>query len=137
MKRSRRLKRSGVAAVEFALVLPFLLLMFFAAIEFSRANTVNNSVGQAAYEGARRAILPGASVEEVEDAVLESLSPIRVSGTEVTVSPDPIPDDAEAVTVEVSVPMDQNSYTLPRFFKGYNLDSACTLRCERSLANTH
>jgi Flp pilus assembly protein TadG len=43
----------GAAAVEFALVLPLLLLMIFGIVEFGRAYNVQISITNAAREGAR------------------------------------------------------------------------------------
>jgi Flp pilus assembly pilin Flp len=51
--RHRILDERGQAAVEFALVLPLLLLVLFAVVEFSRAYNVYNDLNQMAADGAR------------------------------------------------------------------------------------
>lgn len=43
----------GAAAVEFALILPFLLLLIFGIVDFARAYNVHISLSGAAREGAR------------------------------------------------------------------------------------
>ncbi len=54
--------------VEFAICFPLLLLFFFAAFEFCRANMIRQTADNAAYEGARRAIVPGATAEDARAA---------------------------------------------------------------------
>ena len=54
---NKRWNDKGTAAVEFALVLPLLLLMLFAIIEFSIAMYDKAIVTNASREGARRGIL--------------------------------------------------------------------------------
>jgi Flp pilus assembly protein TadG len=51
--RHRLLDQRGQAAVEFALVLPLLLLVLFAVVEFSRAYNAYNDLNQMAADGAR------------------------------------------------------------------------------------
>ena len=50
--------RRGAVAVEFAITVPFLFLILFGSIEFSRANMLRQTVSQAAYEAARRGDIP-------------------------------------------------------------------------------
>jgi Flp pilus assembly protein TadG len=49
----------GAAAVEFALLLPLLLLIVFGIIDFGRAINAQITITQAAREGARALSLPG------------------------------------------------------------------------------
>ena len=63
----RRWKRDegGQAAVEFALVLPFLLIMLIGIVEFGRAWNEHQVLTDAARETARRASLPD-PIEQVD-----------------------------------------------------------------------
>jgi len=54
---SRRLDRSGQALVEFALVLPLVLLLVVGMLEFARAWNLHQTMTDAVREGARRAVL--------------------------------------------------------------------------------
>ncbi len=58
-RRSRGLlgSRSGQSLVEFAMVLPLMLVLMFAITEFGRALWVKNELTQAAREGARAAVI--------------------------------------------------------------------------------
>jgi TadE-like protein len=53
----RRLGRSGQALVEFALVLPLVLLLVVGMLEFARAWNLHQTMTDAVREGARRAVL--------------------------------------------------------------------------------
>src|SRR5690606_21432947 len=70
--------RRGAALVEFALTAPLLFFILFASLEFARANMLRNTVEMAAYEGARRGIVPGATAEDVRDAARFPLTTIFV-----------------------------------------------------------
>ncbi|MCC9644308.1 pilus assembly protein [Rhodopirellula sp. JC740] len=72
--RSRE-QRSGVAAVEFAVCLPVLLLLVFGSIEASSMIFLKQSLNVAAYESTREAIRDGRSNADAEArarAVLDS-----------------------------------------------------------------
>jgi len=83
----------------------------------------------ASREGARVAVLDGATTAEVTSAVEEYMVTASVSGTDISVSPDP-PDSAvygAPVTVSVSVPFDQVSWLPSPMFLGGNTLSATTV----------
>ncbi len=73
-KPPRKAARSGVAAVEFALVVPVFLLFVFGLIEFGRMMMVQQALTNAAREGCRTAILATTtSSSDVESAVRDYL----------------------------------------------------------------
>ena len=55
--RPGRLNRKGQALIEFALVLPLVLLLVVGMLEFARAWNVHQTMTDAVREGARRAVL--------------------------------------------------------------------------------
>lgn len=111
--------RSGATTVEFALTAPLLFLLFFAGIEFSRANMLLHTAAIAATEGARRGIISGATADECQQAAVNELGTIGVRNAKVIVSPSTINDDTEMISVGVMIPMDlSNGYVTPRFFLG-------------------
>ena len=124
--------RSGATAVEFAIVLPILVLFTLGAIEFSRANMLRNSIENAAFEGARRGIVPGASSVQATAAAQDLLDILRIKDSTITVAPSNINRDTEEVTVTVSTPMSRaNHFMTPRFLLGKTLRASVTLTCER------
>lgn len=71
----RRRGRRGQALVEFALLLPVLLMLILGLIDFARAWNVYQVVTDAAREGARMAVIDnGMTQGEAEDVVEAALS---------------------------------------------------------------
>lgn len=63
--------RRGAAAVEFALVAPFLLLLLAGIIEFGQSFFIQHSLSTAARHGARAAIIDGSTSSNVTQKVQE------------------------------------------------------------------
>jgi Flp pilus assembly protein TadG len=98
---ARRLARSdehGAAAVEFAMILPLLLLLVFGIVQFSLAYNRQQGLHAAAREGARIASLPQTTQTEIDDRVNDSLTGIPFA--------DP---PTIAVTPDLTQPCDQRS----------------------------
>jgi Flp pilus assembly protein TadG len=79
----RRWRDRGAAAVEFAIVVPALILLIFGSIEFGLAVNARTQVGNAAREGVRVASLTAngdsTSAAQVQTAALNAVS--NISGT--------------------------------------------------------
>ena len=71
----------GAAAVEFALLLPLLMLLVFGIVDFGRALNAQITLTQAAREGARMAALGEANVVSGTQAAATGLSPVKVTVT--------------------------------------------------------
>jgi Flp pilus assembly protein TadG len=70
--RRRRDRRSGQALVEFALVVPFLLLLILGIVDFARAWNVYQMLTDAAREGAREAVVDNGKTEaQVKTIVID------------------------------------------------------------------
>jgi hypothetical protein len=95
-----------------------------------RVNTIVNSSENAAYEGARTGIVPGATAADAIAAAQSTLNVIGTRNAVVSVEPETITSDTEEITVTVQVPLDDNSFIAPRFFLGKTLTKACTLSRE-------
>lgn len=72
-------KDRGAAAVEFALLLPLLLLLLFGIIDFGRALNAQITITQAAREGARLVALNQPNVVGRTDAAAVGLSGVAVT----------------------------------------------------------
>lgn len=103
--------RCGAVAVEFALVAPILFLFIFGIIEFARLNMLRNSLENAAYEGARRGVIPGATAAEAEAEARRILNAVSVSNAQVGVSPAIIVSTTPEITVTVKVPLNGAAWT--------------------------
>jgi Flp pilus assembly protein TadG len=93
-------RERGAAAVEFALLLPVLLLLVFGIIDFGRALNAQITLTQAAREGARLAALGQPDVVNRTQAAASGLSPVTVT---VTACPDGAGPGADA-SVTTSYP---------------------------------
>lgn len=81
-RQARRAPRDrGAAAVEFALLLPLLMLLVFGIVDFGRALNAQITLTQAAREGARMAALGEANVVSGTQAAATGLSPVNVTVT--------------------------------------------------------
>jgi Flp pilus assembly protein TadG len=80
-------QRAATIAVEFALVAPIIILMFFATIDFVRYNLLRHTASNAAYEAARHIIVPGANRDEAEGKARNILALLAVQGADVIITP--------------------------------------------------
>lgn len=126
-------RRRGAAVVEFAVIAPLFFLLVFGIVEFGRALMVQQILTNASREGARRAIVEGATDSEVKTLVNDYLTNASISGSTVEVSPQALHTVAmgDKVTVTVSVPYASVAW-LPSWFLGNNTLTASTvMRGER------
>jgi len=104
--RSRSHGERGAAAVEFALILPLLVMLVFGIIQFSIAYNRQQGLHAAAREGARIASLPQTTKTDITNRVTDSLTGITFeSGPTITVTPNATKpcDQRSGQTVVVSV----------------------------------
>jgi Flp pilus assembly protein TadG len=123
--------RRGTTAVEVAIVLPLLLLLLFAAIDYSRANSIRNTAENAAYEGARRAIVPGGTGQAAKDTANEILNILSIKNASVTVTPTTITNTTPQISVTVGVPLGVNLYAASPFLTATTITRTCTLTREQ------
>jgi len=122
----------GTALIEFALVLPMLLIMTVAAVDFGRAFFVKNVVSQAAREGVRlRAVASSADSALVRDRVLQvaNAANVTISGISITG-----PDPSRQVGVEVTA---EFNWIFPGVFNlfGANFTNPMPLKAEAFMRN--
>jgi len=127
-------RRKGTTVSEFALVAPLVFFITFSCFEFARLNMIRNSAENAAYEGARAGIVPGATADDCKTAASAVVNHVLAYGETVTVEPAEISPDTESVTVTIEIPFDENSWVLPVFFPNKTITATRTLR--RDLVET-
>ncbi len=118
-------QRGGVAAVEFALCLPVIVLLVMGAMEASTMIFLKQSLSVAAYEGARTAVVPNATNADVVDTCEQILADRRVAGATVQVTPEV--EDAnigEFMTITVTAPCNDNTILTGRFFRNKQLSGS-------------
>lgn len=123
--------RQGAAAVEFAVILPLIVLLILGAIEMGQAIMVQQTLIAASRAGARvYAVRQETTAQDVRDIVDVAMANANISGY--SVDPDPPFSQAkdighlEPVTISVSVPFSQIAW-LPGIW--FLTDTTLTGRC--------
>jgi Flp pilus assembly protein TadG len=131
-KSADRRVRGGVAAAEFAVCLPIIVLLVLAMIESCTMIFLKQSLTVAAYEGVRTALEQNAAATDVRRTSQQILTERRVQGATITINP----SDFEAlpvgeyVDVTVTAPADRNSVIPGNFFRGKTLTGKATMMKE-------
>ena len=120
----RKLRR-GVLTLEFALLLPILLLVLMAVVQFSTYLLGMQAIQASALVGAREATLPGATQSVVQQAVERSLGGWRFQGDIDAVQVEPAGWESlptgSSVAVTVSVDADKAALNALRGTPGFDL----------------
>lgn len=113
------------------MVLPLIMTIAFAMIELSRLMLLQHTADTAAYEGARHAMVPGATAAEAALAAQDLIDANGLRDVSIFVTPSEIREDTPLLTVRVEVPVAKNSWIA--FFRvgSYEVSSEVTLYCER------
>ena len=74
--------RRGAVTVEFSLVAAVAFLLIFASIEFARINVIRHTADNAAYEAARRTIVPNATAQDAIDRAQLIMRAVGARGTQ-------------------------------------------------------
>jgi Flp pilus assembly protein TadG len=126
-RKARALRRSGVAAVEFACVAVFLVFLALGMLDLARAVMAKETLHAAARSACRMAIKPNATTANVKKEVDEvmnnnNLDPtqatitVQVNGTTADVS---TAQTGDKITVIVSLPISQVTWTGSVFPESY------------------
>lgn len=99
----RRKGRRGVLSMELVLTLPILFMLLLAVFQFMLLFYSRSLIVEASRVGARKATLPGVTVEDVEDEIRNVLAPRLQENMQVDV--DFGERSGDVVTVSVAVPM--------------------------------
>jgi len=86
--RALRAETKGQALLEFALILPILLMLLLGVIEFGRVWSIDERVSDATREGAREAVLadPTITEQQVHDFLMYRLAQAGVDTTVATIT---------------------------------------------------
>lgn len=112
-----RLCERGAAAIEFALLLPVLLLLFFAIIQFGLLFSVHSTMQNASREAARAIALLGQAESIGQQSAREALGPWRTLPISVNICPEPTPVcnslGPDEVRVALTIPMSDAVFVDP------------------------
>ena len=99
----KRRRRSGAAVVEAAITLPIIFLVILSTVDICNRVFLRQSLAVIAYEAARVATIPGATLEDVEMQVETIAAGRAISDVSVAVDPSNFQDAPEGTFVTVSV----------------------------------
>jgi Flp pilus assembly protein TadG len=135
LRRLCRRNRRGAAAVEFAVVAPVFFAFTLGMVEIGRGVMVQQIITTASREGARQAVLDGATQSSINTFVTTMLTnaSVTAAGTTVAISPSlPLASGYNGpVTVTVSLPFNQVSWSpSPIFLNGATLTASTTMQSQ-------
>ncbi len=128
----RRPAHRGVAATEFAVCLPLIMVLLLGTLEASTMIFLKQTLSIAAYEGARTAITSNATVTDVEGACNRILTQRSVADSSIAVTPSPLASQSVQswITVTVSAPASSNSVIQGLFYSSHTVSAQATMMKE-------
>lgn len=124
-------RNRGVATVELAIVLPLIMLFFTFMFEIGRVLMLQHTADSAAYEAARSAMVPGATADEAYQAAQQLVDAAGLSNVSILVTPALLAENTPLITVQVNIPVNENSWIAPQQLGNFVVSSEVTLLCER------
>lgn len=124
--------RRGIAAVEFAVCLPMILMLLMGTIEACSMIYLKQTLSVSAYEGIRAAILPDATTSSVMDRANAVLTSRGVRDGTVTISPaDFQSQPPEAwITIHVTAAGGSNAVITGWYFDTQTISASATMMKE-------
>lgn len=119
-------RKRGTTTVEFAVVLPLIFTLFLGSIEITRLNFIRHSAANAAYEAARKGIVPGNTTTDAQNEGSRLLQILGVNNGATVVAT----RTSDRISVTVTIPTRLNSWGLSQFTGGINVIQSCSLTCE-------
>lgn len=107
--------RDGVAAVEFAIVLPILLILVLGSVELCQRLYLRQSTTIAAYEGVRVAARKTSAAADVTKRCNSLLADRKITGATVIVTPADFKNLTTGATINVQIKVPWAANTVSRF----------------------
>lgn len=125
-------ERHGVAATEFAVCLPLIVMLLLGTLEASTMIFLKQTLSIAAYEGVRTAVTAGSQESDVLDSCNRILEQRSVADASVSVSPGPLASQPIQawITVQVSAPASSNSVLQGLFMSGSTVTAQASMMKE-------
>ena len=124
--------RQGVAAAEFAVCLPVIILLILGMIESCSMIFLKQSLTVASYEGVRAALEESAVATDVHRTSQQVLTDRRVQGSIVSIDPVDFENlvPGEYISVTITAPADSNSVIPGNFYRARTLSATATMMKE-------
>ena len=132
LRRRRCNRRRGATAVEFAFAAPALFAVIFVCAEFSRMSLMRNLAHNAAYEAARSVIVEGADRDDALAVASSIVGRVGARNVQIEVNDgQEVTFDTDVVKVEVTIPMEDNSFFFSSVYEGRIIRATVSLNTER------
>ena len=134
----RNPKRRGVEIIEFALVLPLIVLLLCGAIEAARAVMVVHTLQEAAQAGCRVYSVKGTTQADATSIIANAMTHARITNYNVAFKPSKKEDvdvSGEAVTVTVTASFANVAWLSPRFFADKSLRGSCVFPADMNASD--
>jgi Flp pilus assembly protein TadG len=122
-----------VAAAEFAVCLPIVVLLLLGAIEACSMIFLKQSLSIAAYEGARTGLSSKATAADVQTVCGQIFTDRRIDGGTVSISPDNFDTVGPGVLFDVvtTAPCDGNTVLPNMFYRGRQMSAVMSMMTEQ------
>lgn len=132
MQKPNQATRRGVAATEFAVCLPVLMLLLLGTLECCSMIFLKQTLSVAAYEAGHAALAPGATSAQARSAAQAILAQRRINSGAVQIAPRPLETIAEGEFFDISVtaPTNANRVLPLNFFGGRTLSATASFMKE-------
>ncbi len=125
-------KRHGIAAVEFAVCLPVLVLVVFASIEACTMVFLKEALTMTAYEGSRIALTPGMTEADVTTTCQQILTARNISDATISEVPNNLATTpaGDPIAITVTAPCSSNAVMPVWFYGGTSLNGKAVVMKE-------
>jgi Flp pilus assembly protein TadG len=96
--------RRGQSLVEFALVLPVLIVVLMAIFDFGFGIYTYNVLSNAAREGARYGIIATKTDTQIKNTVISKAVGVPLNASQITITPSPTRTSGGTITVRITYP---------------------------------
>ena len=131
-RNNQKISRRGIAAVEFAVCLPMIMMLLMGTIEACSMIYLKQTLSVSAYEGIRAAILPDATTSSVMDRANAVLTARGVRDGSVTISPANFQTQPPEtwITVSVTAAGGSNAVITGWYFDTQTISASATMMKE-------
>ncbi len=134
----KKSSRSAIAAIEFAVMLPLMLMLVLGALESARAVMVTHALQQASQAACRVYSVGGTTMEQVTAIVEASLANTGIENYNIQFDPkkkEDVDKTLMEVTVTITVPYTEVAWLPPTYFAGATLEGRSVLPADLEVSD--
>lgn len=121
--------QKGQSLVEFALVIPLLIVLLFGIVDFGRVFHTYLTLDHAGREAARAASVGGTD-DEIESIAVSNGTSINLTESQVEINPTGEKNSGENVTITITYPIDFLTPVIGDIVGSFDLENITVMRLE-------